>query len=254
MHVSTHMVRRREIVFFDPANPRSISRLVPELLAKRLRALWESEDAYLLGMGDHELRRELSRRGKTPSATDTRIRLQFWLEFERIQGDEHLKPGVEMDMSYVIGFAMAKEAFYSKYILDNCALAWILCPPVSYVTALDEALRNCMTRLVDVINSDFLGLDGKPSDKMISFLLKVDKQLYDRYRQLNGGADLKEIDSSNDSSEEEIADPPEPEESDEDFDKRMAELEKALPEQIIKEMKEHDDRVKFPKLKSEKLS
>lgn len=181
MHETNHKKRRDELVFFDPKNPRSVVSLVPEMFAKRMQALWLSEDAYLLGYTEHKLRGELIRRGKSPTATDARIRLQFWLEYDRVQNEP--KPR-EMEMAYVIGFLMAKEAFYIHYIQDNCALAWLLCPPVEYVHALEEILRESMERIRLALQIDVVKANGEPNGRALAFLLKTDREIFQRWAAL----------------------------------------------------------------------
>lgn len=183
MHSRNQKNNRKEIVFFDEKNPRSLVNLLPEALGKRLRDAWKSEDAYLFGLSERRLRRDLVGRGKAPSATDSRIRLQFWLEYDRIQVEDALRIP-EMNMAYVIGFAMAKEAFYTHYITDNCALAWLLCPPVQYVDALEEVLRESMERVREALDSDLIGEDGKPRERMLAWLLRTDSALFQRWAAL----------------------------------------------------------------------
>jgi len=181
MHKHNPMNTRKELVFFDPKNPRSVFSIVPEMISKRMRDLWLSEDAYLLGYTEHKLRGELIRRGKAPTATDSRIRLQFWLEYENIS----ISPRpCEMEMAYVIGFAMAKEAFYTHYITDNCALAWLLCPPVQYVHALEEVLRESMERIRLAIQIEPAKANGEANGRVLAFLLKTDREIFQRWAAL----------------------------------------------------------------------
>ncbi len=181
MHKAKPNMTRKELVFFDPKNPRSIISMVPEMFAKRMQALWLSDDAYLLGMPDHKLRGELIRRGKCPTATDSRIRLQFWLEYDRVQAEPRPEA---MEMAYVIGFAMAKEAFYIHYIQDNCALAWLLCPPAQYVHALEEVLRESMERIRLALQVDVTKANGEPNGRALAFILKTDRELFQRWAAL----------------------------------------------------------------------
>ncbi len=183
MHISAKCNSRRELVFFDETNRRSIVRLVPEALAILMRKLWKSEDAYLLGMSETRLRPELARRGKPPTSTDSRIRLQFWLEYDRVQV-ENTKSIPAMDMAYVIGKSMAKEAFYTHYIQDPFALAWLMCPPVKYEDAIEEALRESTERIREAIALDLTKSNGEPNQKHLAFLLSVDKTLFQRWASL----------------------------------------------------------------------
>jgi hypothetical protein len=177
MHPFNHLKARQEIVLFDTANPRSIVNIVPEALAVRIRVAWASAEKPLFGMSERKLRGELQRRGKSPTPTDERIRLQFWLEYERMQSEDERTP--KFNIEYVIGFAMSKETFYQQYIIDNCALAWMLCPVVSYQSRLEEALTVTIEKVVAVVDQ----IDpSKLRRGDMSFLLKVGadftRQLY----------------------------------------------------------------------------
>lgn len=183
MHQPNRKNRREEIVFFDPQNPRAITNMVPDMLAKRIKELWQSDDAYLLGMTEQRLRGELVRRGKCPSATDSRIRLQFWLDYDRLQNEDD-PTKKELNMAYVIGFAMAKEAFYIHYITDNCALAWILCPPNEYIQALEEVLRESMERVRESLSVDIHKNNGEANGRVLAYLLKTDQVLFQRWAAL----------------------------------------------------------------------
>lgn len=184
MHKTAHNQNRQELVFFDETNPRAIISLVPDALAQRIRALKSSpEDAFLLGLSENRLLGELIRRSKKPTSTDNRLRLQFWLEYDRVQ-TEHLNHP-KFSMSYVIGFAMGKEPFYSYYIQDNCALAWMLCPPVSYKQMLEDTLRESNQKLMELMNFPLVKPNGEVDKKLAEFIFKVNTEFH---RRINGGA------------------------------------------------------------------
>lgn len=165
-------------MFFDPKNPRAIVNLVPEALSKRIKDVFYSDDGFLFGFPEAKLRLELTRRGRAPTATDSRIRLQFWLEYDRVQNDRiRAQP---MEMGYVIGFAMGKEAFYTHYLQDPCAIVWMLCPPVSYMAALDECLREAMERVRANLQVEPVHPNGEPNLKMMEYQAKVEREWYQR--------------------------------------------------------------------------
>lgn len=187
MHTSIKFNSRRELVFFDETNRRSLVNLVPEAIAILIKKLWKSDDAYLLGMGETRLRGELIRRGKNPSVTDSRIRLQFWLEYDRAQ-DSDSKSIPKMDMAYVIGRQISKESFYTHYLTDPCALAWVICPPVIYETSIEEALREATEKLRLVIGSEHINKEGLLDQKFAQFLLRAEAALFDRHMALQKGS------------------------------------------------------------------
>lgn len=195
------MKRREELVFFDPQNKRSIINLVPPEMAQRIRQLRNSEDGHLLGFTERKLRLELARRGKPLCANDERLRLQFWLEYERIQDDHDNKK--KFDMSYVVGRIIGKEQFYTDYITDNCQLAWLLCPPVNYAQAIEQALLVSTNKIIEVIE-EVSAKEMYGSANQMNWLLRANKELHERHFGIQKRAYQRK---ENDSEAEEVPTP-----------------------------------------------
>lgn len=190
MHKTGLKSHREELVFFDPKNPRALVNMVPEAFAKRMKALINSPEATHFGLSEPRLKLELIRQGKCPTPTDNRIRLQFWLEYDRVQQEE-LRAG--MNFSYVVGFAMAKELFYSHYIQCPWAMLWLLCPPVHYVTVLEDAIRHATDRLVEVLSADLKKSNGEYNFRMLEFILRSHERLHRQLIGMEGSSPSKEI-------------------------------------------------------------
>lgn len=174
MHDSHNKTFRKELVLLDKSNPRSLVSLLPEAMEPLLSALWNSENGKLLSYSEKRLRDHLHVHACWPEPVDERIRLNFWLEYERIQAIEHSK-GHKIDMAYVIGHAMAKEVFYKHYITNPLKLVWMLCPPHDLEVSMKLAFTHCMDRIVDVVRK--LGEKDEPTKNDLDFLLKTQERL-----------------------------------------------------------------------------
>lgn len=110
------------------------------------------------------------------------MRLQFWLEYERIQDTGRFPSEMEINLSYVVGFAMSKESFYKYWLTENTSLAWLLCPPVEYKAALEEALRESMVKLRSCLDFDLMKADGELNLKALQWLLRADEHIFKRLK------------------------------------------------------------------------
>ena len=72
----------RELSIFEKGNPNSVINLVSALVAERLLKCFETEPG-VFEMDESDLYKFLRNNKRTPSPTDNRIRLQFWLEYEK---------------------------------------------------------------------------------------------------------------------------------------------------------------------------
>ena len=234
MHIPQKAHSRKELVLLDENNPRSLVRLVPEAMAKRIRDLWSGDNKGLLGLTEHCLRKALVRAGKRPTAADNRIRLQFWLEYDNVQGDYRDKTPL-MVMPRVLGFAMTKESFYSHYITDDHRLAWVICPPTDYVDTVQDVLMETTEKLREVVSElDVIEADGSINTKAVELLADIEKTLFNRVygsklpRKLGNAATLEVPPAEPEKKVEPVAIDPEVERA--ERKKRIAEMKAQLAE------------------------
>ncbi len=186
MHISNNFAAKRELALFDPSNIRALVNVVPEAFAKRIRDVWASDDGWLLGLTERGLKSEMIRRGKTPTAADNTVRTYFWLEYEHMmQLNITTKP--TMDMSRVIRKSVAKESFYTHWLTDNCKLAWLVCPIVSYSDALEEAVNSSFAVLQMAVEKMRLQLEKDGLDlALVDKVVKIEAILFERMYGKNG--------------------------------------------------------------------
>lgn len=174
MHESSLAVRRKELVLLDRGNPRALVNLVPEPIAKLIESLWNSENGKYLAYSEKRLKDHLHVHARWPEPIDERLRLNFWLEYDRVQQAEIIT-NQGINMATVIGHHMPKEVFYKHYITDPHKLLWILCPPQDMEVSLKLAFTNCMDRIVEVIRK--IGEKDEPSKNDLDFLTRTQERL-----------------------------------------------------------------------------
>lgn len=120
----------------------------------------------------------LKEAGRTPTPTDNRLRLKFWTEFDRVQGNENPK----MTMAHVFSGVCHKDYFYSHYIKNYSKLAWMLCQPTGYMIKAEEALEFGLEQLRDILGHDH-SPDGMRIDtKLAAIKVKIVEMLDARVR------------------------------------------------------------------------
>jgi hypothetical protein len=169
-------------VLFDKDAPRSLASLLPEAFMIQVRALYDSDDGYLLGSVEYALRRELTRRQKPPTPIDCRLRMQFWFEYFKMMGMDKCPT---MSMPHILGTVISKESFYKYYIQDHCKLAWLLCPPQSYTQRLEDAISYSLDRIWDILSLPLEKENGEPNLPLIKEFMKLSKHMIETFKMLD---------------------------------------------------------------------
>jgi hypothetical protein len=167
-----------EIVMFDETNPRSLVNLLPEPVANHLRHFTSKNfpKRQLFTMSESELLTVLRRAEKTPTMIDDRVRIKFWIEYDRVQATNE----VHMSMANVISNTISRELFYKYYIPRPERLAWMLCPPLDYVAQGEEALRFGINRLREMMEMPIHNKAGILMPGAASAVLQIVKFLDER--------------------------------------------------------------------------
>lgn len=174
MHLSNHYAHRKELVLVDRTNLRSLVNLLPEPFARQIENLWASEEG-LLGLNEISLLKELKRRDKAPSALEYKIRVKFWLEFDRVQ-TECPKPE-PMRMENITGNDFPKESFYRFYLTDPLRLAFLLSPVGEYAAMLDFVLTQSLGKLAIFIETLEPGNDPDRDYINLGRLIRIHEML-----------------------------------------------------------------------------
>lgn len=184
MHYTPLDRRRLELNLYDPDNPRALVHLLPEAFARRIRALWDSDQKELLGMNEKRLLKTMKAVGHYPDPLDYKLRMCFWLEYERSTVEIAVNRA-QLDMSYILGHNIAKEAFYANYITNNYRLAFLLNPPFDFESSCKLALSVCHDAVLETIQR--LGAKQELSHQELRFL----QVTYDKFLVLSGHGGLE---------------------------------------------------------------
>jgi hypothetical protein len=131
-----------------------------------LAALRERPD--LFGLDERELSSKLRSENRGISATDNRLRLKFWDEYERAHRED-----VGMTMYQVFGGICTAEFFYDSYGKRPEKIAWLLCPPTSYMVKMEEALAFGLEQLRDMLELPNTDSKGRLNLKLMELKAKI---------------------------------------------------------------------------------
>lgn len=142
---------------WNRAEPRSLVNLVPPVAADAFLAA-SKDCSYLFGHDEETLHKTLKSIGALPTATDNRLRVSFWMEYERAQMSSS-----EMEMRNVYEGVCSKSYFYHNYLSSAPKVAWLTCQISSYEKYADEAITFGLGQLRDVLSIPHVeyGDDGK---------------------------------------------------------------------------------------------
>jgi hypothetical protein len=104
-----------------------------------------------------------------PTATEARIRLAFWQEYERTQ----MKHAFQMQVKNIYAGVCTHQHFYTRVLQRPEILAWMLMPPASYQVAMEEALNFGVERLREILELPIMLPNGKPDTSTASLILKT---------------------------------------------------------------------------------
>lgn len=134
------------ITIWDSNEPRSVINLVPAAISIKMK---EARDANpeLFTLDEQDLYKTISSQKRAPTATDNRLRMKFWMEYDYCQS--FFLKGIEV--SRVLAGVCHREYFYHQYLLSPSRVAWMLCPPIGYALKNKEALEFGIDQLRDIL-------------------------------------------------------------------------------------------------------
>lgn len=187
-----------EISVSDEQNPRSVVNLVPPSVSERLKQ-HVFEHPELFDKDEHTLHKYLRAQERTPSPLDNRLRLKWWMEYDRVQA----RGEAQMNMVNVLAGLCSRELFYGHYLKNPNKCAWLLCPPTGYMVKAEEALEFGLEQLRDILDLPHVNY-GKVDTKLADLKLKIVALLDTRVQgaivqknvNVNLGAQAKGIDNA----------------------------------------------------------
>lgn len=151
---------------WERSDPRAIINLVPPSVQNAILAS-EKSHPHLFGIGEDELFLKLKHSNRTPRAGDNALRLSFWQEYNAAQAESR-----NLNMKRVCSGVCTDVFLYQNYIKIPDKVAWLMCPPMSYSSMLEESVNYGLSLL-----RSFLAIDatkeGKHKMKMMELQVKI---------------------------------------------------------------------------------
>lgn len=150
----------------------TIKDLVPHYMQK---AIDESlfTNGELFGKDEKTLYKLLRSQEETPTPTDHRLRLKFWFEYDQVRE----RGGQVMRMPHVIAGITTPQYFSEVFIKRPEKLAWLLCPPASYLVKTEEGLSFGIDQLRDILEQDHILPNGRVDTKLGELKAKITMML-----------------------------------------------------------------------------
>ena len=120
----------------------------------------------LLGVDERTLIKLLREEKASPTPTDNRLRIAFWMEYERAHANN-----AKMEMTAVFDGVCTKGYFYNVYLACAPKVAWLVCQPSSYDKYAQEAINFGLEQLRDVLELPHARYDE--DGKLIDVNLKL---------------------------------------------------------------------------------
>lgn len=137
-----------ELDLWQRAEDRSLINLVTPIVQTRfVEATQKKPD--LFGKDEYTLYKLLKNDGVPPTPTDNRLRLSFWLEYDRAQAACE-----KMNLSHVYNGVCMRSYFYESYLSKPEKIAWLTCPPASYEVTLKESVTFGLEVMRSILGED----------------------------------------------------------------------------------------------------
>lgn len=133
------------VCLWNRKEERSLPNILPAefvIDCERVRA----KDPGLFELDERTLLKRLAKARHKPTATVARLRMKFWVEYDRAQGSK------SMMRVTAIYYGICFQEHFLHAVSKPSALAWILCPPSNYIAVLDEGLAMGLERAREVLD------------------------------------------------------------------------------------------------------
>lgn len=157
----------RDVDLWERTQPRSVINLVPPAVQAHLLEASISRPELFL-MNERDLWNYFKSEMMLPSATDNQIRLKFWLEYDSAQANMKF-----MEMSSVYAGICSRQYFYGTFLARAEKVAWMLQPPVDYVTKLEEGLDFGLSQLRDILEHSHVMSNGRVDSRLGELKAKI---------------------------------------------------------------------------------
>jgi hypothetical protein len=163
----------QEIILWDVDEPRSVVNLLPKKVRENILELFQ-KDPIVFGLSEHDLLIRMRKNSQKLAAADSRLRMKFWLEYDRAQVDQ-----TPINISVVISGVCSRELFYGHYMKRPDRVAYMLLPPTDYMIKAKEALEFGLDQMRDILEVRHFK-DGKVDTALARLKLSIVEMLEER--------------------------------------------------------------------------
>ncbi len=161
----------KAIDLWNKADDRSLINIVPPALESAFLAAANANPELFAG-DERDLYKKLRDSARTPSPTDNRLRLAFWMEYDRAQANFK-----NIRIDNVFGGICTRSYFYGAYLNNPHKVAWLLMPPTSYVVKMEETLDFGLDQLRDILEMECGPRDVKLMELKAKIVAMVDQRV-----------------------------------------------------------------------------
>lgn len=147
--------------------PDSLISLLPPKVAAMILAALESHP-HLFDKSETELFQYLRGEQATPTPSDNRLRIKFWIEYDRCRMRQERK----LAINHVIAGICYQEYFYAHYLPNPFKLAWMVCMPTGYAVKTMESLEFGIDRMRSILEMEHM-VNGKPNIQILMLKQKI---------------------------------------------------------------------------------
>lgn len=164
-------------LIWEKEDPRALINLVPDSLAKVMDQTVFTRPE-LFDKDERELYKYLRSINAGPTPTDNRLRLKFWMEYDRVMSEGHST----LNMQNVVAGVCSRDYFLRLYINSPTRLCWMLTPPAGYAIRTEEALDFGLEQLRDILEQPHVDEKGKVDVKLAETKAKIVAMLDQRVK------------------------------------------------------------------------
>ena len=178
---------------FDVESESSLYFLAPESIKKVIRSL--EEDNNLYNSEDEVLDHLREMKQKPPSVLDSRLRANFWLEY-----DDSMRFKRKISTSRICRGVCSKSYFLQTYLKYKHKTMWLLCPPREYTELIIEALNFGTVRMREILALPHETYDRKGNVVIDTKLIDIQRRIWEMFaNRIMGGVLEKKVQMNLDS-------------------------------------------------------
>jgi hypothetical protein len=176
MKIASRYEKPETIIIWNKDEPRAVINLVPPMMAERMAALY-IQDEEIFTMTEAALFQRLCKSKSRPTASDNRLRLNFWLAY-----DECIMTNRDrITLEQICGNMCSLEFFTRNYLIEPNKLSWLLVPPVNYGMKMVEAVDSGLDQMRGILDLEHIDYEtGKIDHKLLAIKVTIFKLLDDR--------------------------------------------------------------------------